>query len=304
MRRRTGCTAPDALERVSLLHQHREEEDERALSRGLESFAACRSSALQPFEEHNPEHAETLSALWSAAHSGVPFERVSPRWSELGFQGCDPITDLRATGYSGLLHLQRFVAGGLRRDEAFNDRSKTFPLAIASINVTGALQRLLHLNTTVVVPGSPQPADEAVVEAFMRCLSVHPDALQQLHDRLLLHLAQRWQVHTEASNDVTIMDFPPVLAATFVHLGETLAAAQRPWHLPSVADALQLVPIETPALAFAYNLVLWVWSHICTCGMDRPRDGSIDQRPRPARPSAPEPASHWRAPAASALKIS
>jgi len=270
-----------------------EEQDAATLERALGHYEQLRFSASQAFDANTPEHVQIMTDLWGMTFGAAAFERTSERWKALGFQGTDPATDLRATGVLGLMHLQRFVAsGGLPPGTP-----KDFPLAIASINVTGALNRVLHLNTTVVIPGAPQPAEEAVLEAFMRCLSTQRNTLQTLHDRLLLHLARRWQLHTEAAPAATIMEFPVVLHASFSHLSATLAAAPRPWHLPTLAGALLTVPVETPALAFAFGVVLWVWSHICSCGSSPP--------PPPPRGAAPDAASRrgWAA-SASSVKIS
>ena len=59
------------------------------------------------FDDGNPHHVGLLRRLWDVAFVPArPFERESDRWTELGFQGRDPGTDLRA---GGIFCLEQFV---------------------------------------------------------------------------------------------------------------------------------------------------------------------------------------------------
>ena len=112
------------------------------------------------FGEFNPEdssHSEALQALWDAAFPDelprllVARRRHSKRWAELGFQGRDPTTDLRASGMMGLRDLRAYVEARVAEVGALAmlEGASTFPLAIASINCTALLQSYLDLNPSV-----------------------------------------------------------------------------------------------------------------------------------------------------------
>lgn len=53
------------------------------------------------------QHEAFLTELWELLITG-PFERVSSRWSEIGFQGKDPATDFRGQGLLGVQNLYHF----------------------------------------------------------------------------------------------------------------------------------------------------------------------------------------------------
>ena len=70
---------------------------------------ALRRKALQPFDDSDPRHLLALETLWHCAFPGglhpQPFERTSKQWSQLGFQGLDPCTDLRGGSHDGRVRL-------------------------------------------------------------------------------------------------------------------------------------------------------------------------------------------------------
>ena len=70
--------------------------------------ASLVARANEPFDAHRPSHLHALTELWTQAFPELPFPeaRCSPRWSELGFQGKDPVSDLRGAGID---HLFQFV---------------------------------------------------------------------------------------------------------------------------------------------------------------------------------------------------
>merc|ERR1712100_119004 len=80
-------------------------------------------------------HAGLLEKVWSVAFPGEAFKRVSDKWKHIGFQQCDPVSDLRGSGVLGLTHLSKFI----ENYQGSQSLSYDFPLAIASINVTAML---------------------------------------------------------------------------------------------------------------------------------------------------------------------
>lgn len=64
------------------------------------------SLARLPFSESEPLHFRLLCSLFSVFTGHRPeLPRLGSHWTELGFQGQDPATDLRASGMLGLLHM-------------------------------------------------------------------------------------------------------------------------------------------------------------------------------------------------------
>jgi len=98
------------------------------------------------FDSSKPAHAELLKCLWVVDHSDE--EPVVPHeaWKELGFQGLDPITDIRAGGLLSLLHLaglakvhRKAYSTMLRQiaeREANEGVAGYYPLCTTSVNVT------------------------------------------------------------------------------------------------------------------------------------------------------------------------
>lgn len=61
-----------------------------------------------PFDNYSVTHLALLKKLWSQLLPEYTFERISPHWSEMGFQGKDPVSDLRAMGLLGIQSLVYF----------------------------------------------------------------------------------------------------------------------------------------------------------------------------------------------------
>ena len=129
------------------------------------------------FNDDNPSHEEMLKELWgttSPAPSpprnsllvilalivwwllwvfcggagllkpGVPFERISKNWDQIGFQGTNPATDFRGQGLLGLVNLVYFARHFTDDALEILERPHSgFPLAIAAINVSAKLTEML-----------------------------------------------------------------------------------------------------------------------------------------------------------------
>jgi hypothetical protein len=110
-----------------------------------------------PFDEKNDVHGALLDILWDLLQPGVTrvksscdrtsgggaSARMSASWGDIGFQGKDPVTDLRGMGMLGvvqLVHFARTSAGrrvlGWSRPPAGASEIKFFPFACGGIQVT------------------------------------------------------------------------------------------------------------------------------------------------------------------------
>ena len=65
---------------------------------------------LVVFDEKESTHLELIQRLWRAVNTNQEFPGLnSAKWIDLGFQGKNPISDLRAAGLLGLEHLVYFA---------------------------------------------------------------------------------------------------------------------------------------------------------------------------------------------------
>ena len=68
------------------------------------------ASLCEPFEpDSNGEHLALLETVWRSVLAPAPFERVSPAWKRVGFQGEDPKTDVRGGGVLAMRCLAHFA---------------------------------------------------------------------------------------------------------------------------------------------------------------------------------------------------
>ena len=100
------------------------------------------------FDGNNSLHTSLLETLWRLLMPGVKREgdagtRSSKSWSNIGFQGTDPITDFRGMGMLGLLQLVHFArtpAGrhvlDISQPPVGASELKFFPFACGGIQVT------------------------------------------------------------------------------------------------------------------------------------------------------------------------
>jgi len=242
---------------------------------------ALRTAANEPFVKERLDHELVLRRLWDLAfperggHAG--FRWLAAEWAGLGFQSEDPLRDLRGSGLQGLSNLvqlleNRSLPGA--RSSISSDPAHVaqllalpglppgFPLAIASINVTGYLQYFFGLNS--VYPGSGARKGDAASQRGLVLLAAHEGAgvLQSLHDALLLRLAFGW---SRLKAGATLMDFPPLLHEAFAHAASVFSGAPASWvlfDLVSELEGLEL-PRFGPIAALARFAMLVLYA---TCG--------------------------------------
>jgi hypothetical protein len=88
------------------------------------------------FDHDSSTHQHLLDRLWQASRPGVRLStstsssRISTDWQELGFQGRDPATDLRAGGLLGL-HMLTYMA------ERYSAQTKDLLMLQSPVSHTG-----------------------------------------------------------------------------------------------------------------------------------------------------------------------
>lgn len=200
-----------------------------------------------------------LRTIWAAAFPTEPFCAQSPRWKLVGFQGLDPLTDLRGAGIMGLRHFADFIVDAGTSPDIFPGEGglNAFPWSIASINCTGMLQTYLRLNPALALSfagsrriecstralgqfvrlGTRDSAATPLEEAVAACAA----CLGRAHAVLLRHLAATWRHLRAEEPELTILDFPRALLASHELLQRAvdgLAARASPWRLDDLKQAL------------------------------------------------------------------
>ncbi|GMY10062.1 ELMO domain-containing protein B isoform X1 [Fagus crenata] len=107
-----------------------------------------------PFDETRPDHQEALRALWHAAFPNIALKGlISEQWKEMGWQGPNPSTDFRGCGFislENLLFFARTYPASFHRllfKQEGNRAVWEYPFAVAGINVTFMLIRMLDLSS-------------------------------------------------------------------------------------------------------------------------------------------------------------
>ncbi|GJU23782.1 ELMO domain-containing protein A isoform X4 [Tanacetum coccineum] len=151
-----------------------------------------------PYDEMRVEHQKALSELWKLAYPNVTLTGlISEQWKEMGWQGANPSTDIRGSGFLSLENLLFFAK---TFPEAFRRlllkqrgvrATWEYPFAIAGINITFMLTQMLEFYQV-------KPKCEHCVN-FVRILGVEEDdfavLLHSFRHGWMLMLAKTCVIH-------------------------------------------------------------------------------------------------------------
>eukprot|EP00927_Polykrikos_kofoidii_P022690 TRINITY_DN21109_c0_g1_i1.p1 TRINITY_DN21109_c0_g1~~TRINITY_DN21109_c0_g1_i1.p1 ORF type:complete len:572 (+),score=114.14 TRINITY_DN21109_c0_g1_i1:59-1717(+) len=176
-----------------------------------------------------PECTPSTQATSSSSRPPSPLGCTSPRWKCLGFQSCDPRTDLRTgrLAVEALIYLADSYPEVAKQMvvEAQSDRLD-YPFAVASINVTQLLARYLRLisdggNFSNGLASASWQAPQQVVRRFSRLLvrrdgegeidDRHIDPFGEFHAAAMVRLHASWRATKEMDPRTTVMNFPSAL---------------------------------------------------------------------------------------------
>jgi hypothetical protein len=205
---------------------------------------ALRKVSAEPVDLSSPKHLETLKSLWESAfpYAG-PTRCPSDVWTQLGFQGRDPVEELRAHGgYVALTHLLNVV----KAEEKQKLVRPALPmLAAASMDVTAMLQSYFGLSEKVTLPAGcrHEPCPREVRSAFLSVHARDERTLGSMHLALVRHLARVWldmqaRVSAAARTPLPVARFPAALRTTHHHMQTVLSNAPRPWNTREVLKEL------------------------------------------------------------------
>lgn len=183
-----------------------------ALRRTNVALTSALDQSRLAFEER--EHEPLLRELWTSLAdvfpSSPPYTRRGTHWARLGFQGLDPVTDLRGAGVLGLCDLVYFATKHRATARAilidFGDVIRGgFPFALVSINLTAflieACATIRALDDVFVfldhVAGSPPPTSTVASPALVSVSSERTP---------LLSSTESWTDTSPALDDETQVD--------------------------------------------------------------------------------------------------
>ncbi|XP_061586811.1 ELMO domain-containing protein 3 [Cololabis saira] len=163
---------------------HRELLEERDL---VFAIAQC------PVDNSQTVHMRVLQTIYKRLiGSRLDCPRYGSHWENIGFQGTDPATDLRGTGFLGLMHALYFVMDPemlpLARDiyKLSQHPTQNFPFSVMSINMTRIALQVLR--------------EEALSKECNRRQQV-VGVLNEFYVATYLHLYQLWKTQQKTIAD-------------------------------------------------------------------------------------------------------
>lgn len=163
---------------------HRELLEERDL---VFAIAQC------PVDNSQTVHMRVLQTIYKRLiGSKLDCPRYGVHWETIGFQGTDPATDLRGTGFLGLMHSLYFVMDPemlpLARDiyKLSQHPTQNFPFSVMSINMTRIALQVLR--------------EEALSKECNRRQQV-VGVLNEFYVATYLHLYQLWKTQQKTIAD-------------------------------------------------------------------------------------------------------
>lgn len=101
------------------------------------------------YDSTNQVHEKYLMQIWSSLNPDDKLDdRISKKWTDIGFQGNDPKTDFRGMGLLGFLNLHYFTSNypSIARSILLHSNHPTngYPFAITGINLTHIAYVLLN----------------------------------------------------------------------------------------------------------------------------------------------------------------
>lgn len=168
------------------------------------------------FESTRNEHQEALRVLWSSTFPDQELDDlISEQWKKMGWQGKDPSTDFRGAGFISLENLLFFAKTfsisfqRLIRKQGSKGPAWEYPFAVAGVNITFMLMKMLDLDAT-----KPRTLVGAV---FVHMLSENEWAFDLLYCVAFVVMDKKW-----GEKNASYMEFNDILKSTRAQLEEEL----------------------------------------------------------------------------------
>ena len=204
-----------------------------------EAVERLRERALLPFDAANETHVALLHTLWARAFPERPLP--APRgahWGDLGWQGHDPATDLRAAGHlaaTALVYFAERHTAAFQRLLMKSDGARSaweYPFAVGGVNLVAAL--VDALGVAALLPkrakgAAPPPPNRS----FAALQARHPHAFEELFCAAFIRLDAEW-----LTAKASYMDFNDICGRA---VAAALAALDAGDDIASVCAALTRV---------------------------------------------------------------
>jgi len=219
--------------------------------------------ACERFEpDAHPEHEKLLKRVWTTFHDNVhgiekPFERHHTDWQKIGFQGSDPVSDIRGGGVLAVSQILYFfenhtdIAVGIAEanepeatGEEFDYEGPYYPFATASIHVTAILLELFGVRNAAGVKTDFTTRNEV--------RRVHADVSVCVRVRLSASVYVCVRTHTCVYCTPHVHRLPSLGSEPCGECGRRLAVPSRASsRIATLADALLPCSLPTPRLPLA-----------------------------------------------------
>ncbi|KAK1419967.1 hypothetical protein QVD17_29432 [Tagetes erecta] len=162
------------------------------------------------------EHQEALRVLWSSTFPDQKLDGlISDQWKKMGWQGKDPSTDFRGAGFISLENLLFFAKTFsisfqcLIRKQGLKDAAWEYPFAVAGLNITFMLMKMLDLDSN-----KPRTLVSAV---FVHMLSENEWAFDLLYCVAFAIMDKKF-----VDKNASYMEFNDILKSTRAQLEDEL----------------------------------------------------------------------------------
>ena len=149
------------------------------------------------FQPTKLSHGHMLHTIFhSLEGNNVPLG--SKRWMDIGFQGCDPATDIRGTGMLGVLQLlffcERYPKLAIQIHQLSIKTSNAFPLAVTGFHFTLECMRGLR---------------SGIFDGCVKQEGSVTSAMDLLYVAMMYHFYRGWKVRSYANRIESIQHFGP-----------------------------------------------------------------------------------------------
>mmetsp|Transcript_22907 Transcript_22907/g.50312 ORF Transcript_22907/g.50312 Transcript_22907/m.50312 type:complete len:280 (+) Transcript_22907:3537-4376(+) len=243
----------------------------------LQLHGRLRLQCQQPLSgSADVEAKRQLDEMWRAVYDCPPPPIPDPRWKMLGFQGCDPRTDIRGAQAFGLRCMSEVVRRHrhvLAPIALIEKEQPDYLFAAACLNCYAVVAVHLGLAPHLVPPVAQAKAqDSRGLSAFLRLCQIEGDvfAFQELLAVVVRKMHYEWQKLRCSEPGLTINKFGEVLAKVAVCLEFLLGCST----LTATEDFEQIMDIEATRALTLCNFAARIAARFSRCGRTVDLSGS------------------------------
>jgi hypothetical protein len=184
-----------------------------------------------------------LQKLWQACRSGTAVPEIpSESWKELGFQGSNPSTDIRA-GFFVVRQLEylvsKYATTAQRLTAEAMEQTHYYSFAIVSFNVSFMITRYFRVTPGVDPTGQGKEATREEMKEFAKRITADDEFINKLYVAAIFATHERWRAYPDGK---TLLNFSDCLRDTLNSLLQFLLTPGTQWSIisPSYAQLLEI----------------------------------------------------------------